>query len=188
MEIARQITFQIEYRDEVTEELWETPDDMDNYNQLVGRLLFTHSLIKGDLVRAIKIHKKIQEFDLKQMEGLDNLDNYDCYLDDDEVKGGEYHMRVCASLKREYDFREKALKWTINMLKNEDYKVLSKFILEVDDFYYEKHDDFEAIVDMWLDLDIEDGASYIFKRPRGPKGKKIEFSVLSKLLTTLNKI
>ena len=40
MEIARQITSQIEYRDEVTEELWQTPDDMDNYKQLVGRLLF----------------------------------------------------------------------------------------------------------------------------------------------------
>jgi len=189
MEIAKQITNHISQRYTILEDLYDTDRDCDNYNQLVGRLLFTHSLIKGDLVRAIKIHKKIQEFDLKQMEGLDDLDNNDCYFDTDmthKVKSGEYHLGVCENLKKQYDVRVAGLNWTIHMLKNDKYKELSEFILRIDDFHYEKHNDFEGIVDMWLDLDIEKGDSYIFKRPQGPKEKKIEFSVLIKLLTTLN--
>jgi hypothetical protein len=169
MEIAEQITDKIEHRNDVAEDLWDTESDNDNYNQLVGRLLFFHALVKSDLVRAIKIHKKIQEFDYEQIQNLedDDLDNYKCFLEDEEFKGGEYYRRVCQNLKEQYDFRQGALRWTINMLKNEEYKIMSEFILSTDDFYYDK--DFNYIVDAWLDLEVVDGGKYIFRRPQEKK-------------------
>jgi hypothetical protein len=120
-------------------------------------------------VRAIKIHKKIQEFDYEQIQNLedDDLDNYKCFLEDEEFKGGEYYRRVCQNLKEQYDFRQGALRWTINMLKNEEYKIMSEFILSTDDFYYDK--DFNYIVDAWLDLEVVDGGKYIFRRPQEKK-------------------
>ena len=167
--MAEYITNAINIRDECLEDLYNMDYDSQNYNQAVGGVLFRHAILKGDLVNAIKINKKIEEFDYDLLEKIEENDTKDCSIDGEDFKSGEFYRLVCESVKEGYDYRSKALKNMVKCLKIDGYNELREFFLHLDDFYYD--DTYDEVVKAYLDLKLHEFMK--FKRPTPDMIKEI---------------
>jgi transcription termination factor NusB len=98
-----------------------------NHTALFGGILFSYCISKAKLVDALKIHKKIQEYDLHMLEEAmpDDNENIEwCRINGEDMKAGEYYRQVCEMVKEQYDRRDTLIKDIIECMKMDDFKIL----------------------------------------------------------------
>lgn len=98
-----------------------------NYNSIFGSILFSYCLNHGRLADALKIHKKINDFDLYLLENDMPDDEYEwCRINGEDFKAGEYHRQVCEMMKEQYDRRDRLIKKSVELMKLDCYKEVYK--------------------------------------------------------------
>ncbi len=129
MEFLRLMNFLNEVKDDAQTELLASITQANgdrhkgNYNAIFGGVLFNYCLTKGKLADALKIHKKINEFDLDMIEEQMPEDDYEwCRINGKDMKAGEYHRQVCEMVKEQYDRRDFLIKKTVEFMKMDIYK------------------------------------------------------------------
>ena len=94
-----------------------------NQNSVLGGLLFTYAISNGDLLNALKLHKKIQEHDLHLLEeGMPDGNSEWCRINGEDLKEGEYHRQVCEMIQEGFDRRCGMIKVIIKCMKMDSFK------------------------------------------------------------------
>ena len=145
--------FLVKEIDRILEFCWKNSNTENrNNHMLTGLALFTYSLYRGVLSKAIQIHKKIQEADLELLESMpEGEDDEECKVNGVELKAGEYHRQVCEAIKEQYDGRERLLKHTIDLMRCACYKMVVEVVLEDDNCYFKNF--YEEIVEEYLNCE-----------------------------------